>query len=413
MQISATGQMVSNTSFKNLYITTATPNLASKVQKTANEYTKNYFPEVSENSRKIFEELKTEMNLKPTDKINKFEDLQKVDVFVLAAGKGSRFAKMCDAIEAQNGEKNNKITIPFNTKSGEFHLLDTGLALGTPFADKEKGVEIINADEARGSFHDVYTHYQNNPAKDFVILSGDCIYGEGADLKSMMRYIISSANNRDKKLGLFCAEMTPERAAGRAAVATIDRKTFDKENGTFSVSELKEKPPLDYAIEHSSKDPKTGELVTYGTAGGFYSSADTLVKVLSELEKNPDLIKKNDKEIHDFAIYADETVKNADKWFNAPKGKSTDTKVVGFYDVGNPSSYIDVLQEIQSGKNSKIQNLPQRIQTSLTEALQGRLVKIDGTRTIDVSGKYNKIEEGNTGLPVYDEITDETINVIA
>ena len=406
MKVNAVNDSRNNVRFGNLYVTMSKENLSTKVRGVVKSFINESYDEVRRNARKIFEELKTELNLKPGDKIYSFYDLDKVDVFVLAAGKGSRFASMCEAIQKQTGEQNNKITIPIKTDKGDFHLLDSTLSLGVPFAKGNKAAEIIEVDTPMASFHDVYDHYKEKPYKDFVILSGDCIYGKGADLKSFMKFIISSANNPKTHLSVLCGTMTPERAAGRAAVATVG-KEFNSVSGTYPLQKLKEKPSLDYAMANTYD----GDLV-YASAGGFYSSAEVLAKMMKKLEQNPDFIKKNDKEIHDYATYADKIVEHSQELFGKPSNETSSIFPLKFSDVGTGMSFIRLLAKIQQGDKHSIQNLPKDKQEALVNALKARLV-IDDVPVLDIGGQYGNNMSKYNGELAYDADSGKNIRIIA
>ena len=208
--------------------------------------------------------------------------IEKTELYVLAAGSGSRFKPMAAMVAKlrDKGEQFNKISVPFELGKGQkpLTMLDIPLAMGRFFADK-KGYRKIVAEQPTGSFGDVILNYMKSgkEPKDVVVCCGDNVF----DMKSedMLDYIVRTINNPKKQLGVVGVARTPYEVANRFGVLEVGNQ--NRRTGTFPLIGFVEKPELNRAKELATAG---GDCIA--NTGMFVIKKETMVKMLDELKKN-------------------------------------------------------------------------------------------------------------------------------
>lgn len=342
-------------SFGNAYVTLSKANLADVISKNVDAYNKGDFSKMFKESVEIANKIIKKVNdpltglQKNNGRIKNAKDLtNKVDLFVLAAGSGSRFKPMAAAIAELRGkgESFNKISVPFELGNGEkpLTMLDIPMAMGRFFAPK-KGYEKIVAQKPTGSFGDVIAHYLDgkHKPKDVVVCCGDNVF----DMKSedMLDYITRTINNPDKQLGVVGVARTPEEVAKRFGV--LDVGVQNQSTKLFPLNGFVEKPELEVA-----KKLTTPEGENIANTGMFVIKKETMEKLLKIIKherkvldgKTTYIAKDPVKEIYDFAA--------ATKWARMINGSdASDVKMVKVWeDVGEPEAYQRWMQQLKQGK---------------------------------------------------------------
>lgn len=327
--------------FGNAYVTLSKPNLSDVISENVDRYNQGDFKKMYEDSRKSANKVIANVNatLETTNgKIKTVDDLvKKVDLYILAAGSGSRFRPMATAIADLRGknESFNKISVPFELGRGQqpLTMLDIPMAMGRFFAPKE-GYSKIVAEKPTGSFGDVILNYleRGKPLKDVVVCCGDNVF----DMKSedMLDFIVRTINNPKKQLGVVGVARTPEEVAKRFGVLAVGEQ--DEVSKNFPLKGFVEKPELEAA-----KKLATDEGVNIANTGMFTIKKESMEKLLDIIRherkvlggKTLYIAKDPEKEIFDFAA-ATKRVRDING-----TGASDVLMVKTWEDVGEPQAY--------------------------------------------------------------------------
>ncbi len=380
-----------NQSFGNAFVTLSKVNLGEVIAKNVDVYNAGDFAKMFDYTKKLAQKVINEVNAKllaPEARIKTAEDLvNKVDLFVLAGGSGSRFKVLADAVASlrAKGEKFNKISVPFELggKEQPLTMLDVPMSMGRFFASKEGYGKII-AEKPTGSFGDVIQHYLHTgrPAKDVVVCCGDNVF----DLKGeeMLNFIVKTINNPQKQMGVVGVARTPEEVAKRFGVLKVGAKQGD--SGLYSLEGFVEKPTLENAQKLVND-----EGVDVANTGMFLIKKETMDKLLKIIRYEHEVlggkttyIAKDGKEIYDFA--------NAEKWAQFINGSSAaDVKIVKTWeDVGEPGAYKNWLQEIKNGHY--LSNFTPERKKSVMDAVASRVT--DNSIQFSINPKGSQVVDG-------------------
>lgn len=314
---------VRNTNFKSAYVTLSEKNLGEHINNNVVDKYNDY--------------LYTIVKSQSDPKFENYKD--NTDFWVLGAGAGSRFVPVADAYEHKTGIPANKISLPVKMTDGHnIHMLDWAMAMATPFADGK--IESKIAKEKSGSFGDIYKHNREvldrgGELKDTIVCCGDNVFGaKKGELDSFMVDII---NDPTKQLGLVGVKKSPEVVAKRFGV--LKTAPIEGKDDVVSLTGFSEKPPYEEALNYRLPD---GNCIA--NTGMFIIKKEAMETLMNEIEKNPDLIKKDDVEKYDFA--------NAVKWVQGRFGaEASDVKLVDTWeDVGEPKALYSFYNQIQDGE---------------------------------------------------------------
>jgi hypothetical protein len=286
-------------------------------------------------------------NQSPADRISKPSDfVDKVNYFVAAAGKGSRF----EALAQQIGDY-NKVFLPFPLdKNNNLHMMDFSLALGKPYVGKN-GYQTIISESPSGMLGDVINLYLNKPSeiKDTLIIGGDNVFGIKA--QEAAGYFSSEINNPNKHIALLGIAKTPAEVEGRFGIMALeDRKSQD---GILGLVDFVEKPPIDIAQKHAING------YNVANTGFAYISKEAMTNLIRDIQeetkgKSPltsQLIRKNDVEVFDTANALKYIMKKSNEWFSQKPQDIADVKIINDWeDVGEPKAYFRFLQDLKKGK---------------------------------------------------------------
>ena len=366
-----------NQSFGNAFVTLSKKNLASVIAENVDAYNKGDFAKMFARSKEIansvIERVNKELgrtNYSDCRIFNADDLVENTDLFVLAAGSGSRFRPMAEAVAnlRGKGEEFNKISVPFELRKGQAPLtmLDIPLAMGRFFA-KETGYEKIINDKPTGSFGDVIAHYMSGKSKpkDVVVCCGDNVFDEKGE--NMLEYLIRVINHPGKQLGVVGVARKPQDVANRFGV--LDVGTQYPASKLFPLNGFVEKPSLDVAQKLT-----TPEGVNAANTGMFVIKRETMEKLLKILKCEQDTlggktkyIAKNAAEPYDFAA--------ATKWANWLNGSdASDVRMVKRWeDVGEPQAYLSWLQDVKNGRY--LSNFTPERQSAIANGVNGRVGK--------------------------------------
>ena len=294
--------------------------------------------------------------------IQKPEDFQNnVNFFALAAGSGSRFKELAQAVGDYN-----KISLPFRLdENNSIHMLDFAMTMGKYFIEDE-GVNKIIASQPSGSFGDIVAHYKNNPIKDTVVCCGDNVFGDSAF--DIMSFFTKEINNPNKHVALVGVGRTPEEVAKRFGVLEAEGSL---NNETLKLKGFSEKPELDVA-QALAVDGQN-----IANTGLFYISKEAMEKLMAEINSGVNNIKKNDTELYDFANAVKYVHSKLPEWFNLESSEGADIMVVKKWeDVGEPKAMYQFADDVKNGLY--LNNFPKGLASKIRYAFAHR-VHLKGT----------------------------------
>ena len=312
-----------NTNFKSAYVTLSEKNLGRHIDENVVDKYNDYLYNI--------------VKVQADRKFDKYAD--NTDFWVLAAGEGSRFRPVAQAFEKKTGVPANKISLPVKLEDGhDIHMLDWAMAMATPFADGKMISKI--AKDKSGSFGDIVAHNKKvlengGELRDTIVCCGDNVFG--VKKGELNNFMVDLIENPDKQLGLVGVKKSPEVVAKRFGV--LKTAPIEGREDVVSLTGFSEKPPLEEAKTYALAD---GNCIA--NTGMFIIKKEAMETLMSELEKNPDLIKKDDVEKYDFA--------NAVKWVQKTFGpEASDVKLVDTWeDVGEPKALYSFYKQLQEGK---------------------------------------------------------------
>lgn len=296
--------------------------------------------------------------------ISKPEDFQNnVNFFTLAAGSGSRFAKLAQVV----GEF-NKISLPFKIGNGEnIHMLDFAMTMGKYFIGND-GVQKIVAEKPSGSFGDIVQHYmKGNPIKDTVVCCGDNVFGDSA--AEMMTFFTKEMNNPDKHLALVGVPRPTEQVLDRFGCLEVEGKLDDE---ALKLKGFVEKPKssVPEEVQHAKNIAIDGQNIA--NTGMFYISKDAMTNLINEIKNGNNPIKKSDSEPYDFANACIYVHKMIPEWFGLDSAQGADVKLVKKWeDVGEPTALYEWASEVKKGEYLK--NFPQEIANKIKTSFNQRI----------------------------------------
>lgn len=352
-----------NINFKASFVTLAKANSGEVIEKNiVQPFNNGLLKEMAQQTKANAEKLVKKVSKGTPGIIKTAQDLvDKVNVFSLAAGKGSRFEEL--AIKSGNEPNKVAVKFPINEKEG-IHMLDFPLAANKMFAGEE-GHQVIMAEEKSGTMGDIIKYYlEGNEIKDTVIRCGDNIFGNSAE--EMTEFITKTVNTPNKHLALVGVERTPEEAAERFGVL----KVTPHESGPKDIMRLEgfeEKPPLEKAKKLVTPNGKN-----IANTGMLYFSKEAMTKLVDKIKAGDNPIKKNDVEKYDFAFASKYILKNMEELFGVKPSEGADVKVVKKWeDVGEPKAYYNLKKEMGE-KGDFLQNFPKNFANKVKKAVNER-----------------------------------------
>ena len=314
-----------------------------------------------------------------------------VNYFVLAGGKGSRFASYTKALEPLYGEQ-NKITMHFPIENEEkilpFRIIDFALEMGKEFLDKDKKYTCLENEIPTGNMGDVIKFYQRHPEsiKPTIICCGDNIWGIPS---SELKDTVDDALNNNISLLLFGSKQ--KITDNNMGFGIIKFDSHDN-NGIRKVLGLLDTSSPDIVKKyHDTCLTKDGYAISY--PGMLYIDKENLRWILSRIESEPDFIRKDGNsngEKYDY-ISAVKRIMN-----ERPKSKIAVKPVSDWVDTGTPERYLDFLTSI------KKENLINFDKEQAKIIINGLKKQIDTQNKIIYLGKTNK--KFNTDLKIGKDI---------
>ena len=251
--------------------------------------------------QRVIDKVNSSLGIRNTGKIKTISDLtSEVDLFILAAGSGSRFRPLAEEVAALRGrgEQFNKISIPFELGEGKepFTMLEWALAMGKCFTGKE-GYQNVITKKPLGSFADIVMHYLSQKSgqrkiKDIVVLCGDNIFGNSSE--EMLEYVVRTLNS-GKQLGVVGVARKPHEVAGRFGV--LDIGSFDPKTRLYSLNGFVEKPPIEVAKKMVNEEGNNA-----ANTGMFVMGRESLEKLLKIIKEEIDVLGGKTKYIAKSAI---------------------------------------------------------------------------------------------------------------
>lgn len=343
--------------FKASYVTLSQKNLGEKIaQNVVDSFNGKILPELQKTATIEAEALINAAG-GPGRVINAPEDYQNnVNFFALAAGSGSRFRELAQAVGDYN-----KISLPFKiNEKDDIHMLDFAMIMGKYFIGNE-GVNKIIASQPSGSFGDIVAHYLTNPIKDTVVCCGDNVFGDNAF--DMMTFFTQEINNPNKHVALVGVGRTPEEVAKRFGVLEVEGSLDD---ASLKLKGFSEKPELDVAQALAVNGQNVAN------TGLFYISKEAMEKLMAEINSGVNNIKKNDTELYDFANAVKYVHSKLPEWFNIESSQGADVKVVNKWeDVGEPKALYQFANDVKDGLY--LSNFPSKLAQEIQWAFQHRV----------------------------------------
>ncbi len=365
-RVSTVSKPVESPNFKAFYVTLSEKNLGKQIAtNVVGTFNSKILPELRKTQEAEATAIIARANKETLARdgfiggiVTKAQDLiEKVDVFGLGAGSGSRFKEL-----AQTVGDYNKISLPFRFgKDKNIHMLDFALAMNKFFIGKE-GVNKIIASQPSGSFGDIVQHYlAGNPIKDIIVCCGDNVFGDKAS--DIMTFFTKTINNPNKHLGLVGVARTPEEVANRFGVLEVAQPRGENE---FQLSGFSEKPP----IEEAKKIAVDGKNIA--NTGLFYISKEAMGNLINEIKSGVNNIKKNDTEIYDFANAVKYVHSKMNDWFKILPERGADVKVVNKWeDVGEPQALYSFATEVKNGEF--LANFPKEMANEIQTSFNKRV----------------------------------------
>ena len=320
--------------FKASYVTLSEKNLGQKIaQNVVDSFNGKILPELRNTS--LAEKILALSFAGKGSVINDAKDYaNNVNFFALAAGSGSRFRELAQAVGDYN-----KISLPFKIDDNtDIHMLDFAMTMGKCFIGEE-GVNTIIASQPTGSFGDIVAHYKNNPIKDTVVCCGDNVFGDGAI--DMMKFFTKEKNKPNKNVALVGVKRTPEEVAKRFGVLQVAGSLNDE---TLKLTGFSEKPELEVARSLAIDGQNIAN------TGLFYISKEAMEKLMAEINNGVNNIKKNDTELYDFANAVKYVHSMLPEWFGIKSDEGADVKVVNKWeDVGEPKALYQFADDVKNG----------------------------------------------------------------
>jgi len=290
----------------------------------------------------------------------------KVNFFILAGGSGSRFHQLASSVGDYN-----KISLPIHLQDGSaFHMLDMPLAMGKYFLGKEgyKPITETFADPNKsGTMDHIIKHYMDNPkdVKDTVVCCGDNFFGTSAE--ELTSFFTKAINDKDTHLALVGVERTPEEVAKRFGVLTVNANPRESED-ILKLTGFEEKPELEEAKKMVAPNGNN-----IANTGMFYISKEAMTKIVDELKSGVNNIKKDEKELHDFAMATKYVHQQIPEWFgHKTSDDGAAVKVVKQWeDVGEPKALYRFYDDIAK-KGEYVNNLPQKHAKDVQETLRNK-----------------------------------------
>ena len=268
-----------------------------------------------------------------------------VNYFVLAGGKGSRFAEYTKFLEPVFGEQ-NKITMPFVLGDGQkLRIIDFPMYLGKVFLGKSGKYNLLTSDAPSGNFGDVIKFYQANPdkIKDTVLTCGDNVWS--LSCKELVN-AVNFAKQSDADMMLFGSKQNVNTSNMHFGIMELGRFLGDD---IYSVDGLVDKPNL-YDIENFSEKFKTNDGYCVSYPGMLYIPKKNMEWILKKLKTDKGFIRKmpySEGEEFDFIAAIKRIIEMKDN----PKVlvKAVDK----FVDTGTPSRYLKFLSSLTEQKTFK------------------------------------------------------------
>ena len=337
-------------SFGTAFVTVSEKNLGRIIASNVDEFNNGEFAKMYAESIKKAKAVIDKILKTMPGRISSVKDLtDKVDMFVLAAGSGSRFAPLAKAVAdlKGKGESFNKISLPFEIGNGysDLKMLDVPLATNKFFAE-QTGYRTIMNPAPTGSFGDIVLHYLDpkNPVKDVIVSCGDNVFDAKAE--NLLEFFVETINNPVKQLGLVGVERTPQDVAKKFGVLKVGVKSEGSD--VMSLNGFTEKPPIEEAMNLVT--PNGMNIANTGMFVIKKEAMEALLAVIrNEIKNNgaSTVIAKDSKEVYDFA--------NAVKWVHSQVGnEASDVKIVKTWeDVGEPEAYKRWLDSMKTGSYLK------------------------------------------------------------
>lgn len=339
-------QGVQNTqTFKSVYVTTSTKNNGNYVEKEVI----NPFQPIARQIAEKYGEL--------------FKDIAKItDVYVLAAGEGTRFRPLSH----EQGKIVNKISfgIPLVNEDGtpahkNIHMLDFPMAMASPFID-ERGLIRKNAETAKGSFAEVVDNAQKlreakKPQKNVIVMCGDNLFDTDKNRPfELLEFSKAVINNPDKMMGLIGVEREPEDVVNKFGVLNIIPTEKDD---IVKLAGFVEKPKT----EESARKFATPSNKCIANTGMFVIKAEAMEWLMDRLEEDPMFIAKDADEPYDFAAACTKVQEK----YGANK---CDVKLVQTWeDAGEPKALYRTIDQFAKGRF--LTCLPEELQKAVMRSM--------------------------------------------
>ncbi len=363
-----------NPNFGHAFVTLSRANFGEVIAKNVDAYNVGDFRKMYNATVKMAQEVIERVNktFQGEDvRIKTVKDLtDKIDLFIPAAGSGSRFKPLAAEVANLRGENSgyNKISIPFELGDGEepLTILNIPMAMGRIFASKD-GYRKIIADKPTGNFGDIILHYLHSgrKPKDIVVCGGDNAF----DMKSqdMLEFVLKTINNPQKQLGIMGIARKPETVAGRFGVLRVGEK--NSKTGFYPLEGFVEKPPFEVA-----KTLVTEDGTNIANTGLSVIKKESMEKLLDILRYEKKILggktfyiaKDPNQEIYDGAT--------AIKWVHSLNGPSaSNVKMLSgkWEDVGQPDAYLSWMNEIKNGYY--LSNFSQERKDAILKSVQQRV----------------------------------------
>ena len=274
-----------------------------------------------------------------------------VNFFTLAGGAGSRF-KISRLIGNYT-----KVNMPLTPDSDTLHLLDFSLQLGSPYITKE-GVVPFWQKEAKGSLSGIVDYYlSGNPIKDTFVCCADSVFG--SDKNRLLKFLNNCVKDKNTHLSIIGGQRPSQEVANKYGIITTQ-----KSGAEHILNKIIEKPELEVAKQHATD----GLNIT--STGLFYISKEAIGKLLGEIKKGLNPIKKNDKEIYDFGLAIKYIFSQYQNWFGKITNPKAKVKISPTWqDVGETKGFYQLVQGIIDGQylHGFPKELSEKIRRSLTQ----------------------------------------------
>ena len=369
-------------SFGKGFVTLSEKNLGKQInQNIVQPFNENSVPQFLMGNKTEIRDILNDLNVKSTDTISKPKDLnEKVNLFILAAGSGSRFKKLAKTVGNYN-----KISLPLPVKDGKhFQMLDVPMAQGRYFLGKEGYTPII-ADKKSGSMGDIVKQYlAGKEIKDTIVCCGDNVFGTNA--KELTKFFIKAINDKNINVALVGVERTPEVVAERFGVLAV-KPCSGESKDVMKLTGFEEKPSLELAKKLATKDGKN-----IANTGMFYISKEAMTNLINEIKSGNNNISKDKDEPYDFALATQYIHQKMPDWFGLQPDEGSKVKIVKKWeDVGEPAAYYRFLGDAEKG--NYLNNFPEVQAHDIQNAIKNRTDFKSKTPAILFSTKYSSLKE--------------------